>query len=437
MKDSGVEWIGEIPEHWKISKISKVVTKITNGFVGPTRDILVEEGTPYLQSLHVKNGKIKFKKKYFVSDSWSKNHSKSILREGDVVVVQTGGIGECAAVTKEFEGSNCHALIIVQLKQDLGIGFFLSYLLRSNYGLNTIISLKTGALHPHLEIGNFKDVFIPLPPLKEQKTIVNFLDRETAKINLQIEKNQKIIELLLSKKKVLINQLVTKGLEKSVSMKDSGIEWIGEIPESWEISPLKFLVNKIGSGITPKGGSESYKESGIPLIRSQNVHFEGLRLDDVAFINEHTHKQMNGTHLKEFDVLLNITGASIGRCTFVPKNFGEGNVNQHVCIIRPNENLHYSYLLNFLQSPTIQDWINAVQVGASRQGLTLEEINSLLITIPSIEEQKKISSYLGQETSKIDNIIMNTEKQNIRLHEFNRSLINSSTLGKIDVTGLA
>lgn len=209
LKDSGIQWIEKIPNHWNIRKISHSVNKITNGFVGPTRDILLKDGIRYLQSLHIKKGEIKFVKKYFVSDSWSKEHSKSILKEGDVLVVQTGGIGECATVTKEFEGCNCHALIILQFKKELANGFFISYLLRSNYGFNIINSNKTGALLPHLEIGYLKDVFLPLPPTKEQEKIVDYLNVQTDKTNSLIYKIELHIEKLKEIRKSLILSAIT------------------------------------------------------------------------------------------------------------------------------------------------------------------------------------------------------------------------------------
>jgi type I restriction enzyme S subunit len=206
MKDSGIEWIGEIPGHWEIRPISKSTNKITNGFVGPTRDILVKYGIRYLQSTYIKNGQILFNEKYFVTKEWNSKHSKSILQENDVLLVQTGAnVGQCAAVTKEFEGCNCHALIIIQLIEKLGNGFYLSYLLRSNYGINYLHSIETGALHPHLEIGYVKEMPILFPKIDEQRQIVNFLDKKTIEIdelidmtNCQIEKLQEFRQSLIS-----------------------------------------------------------------------------------------------------------------------------------------------------------------------------------------------------------------------------------------------
>ncbi|MCZ8164977.1 restriction endonuclease subunit S [Silanimonas sp.] len=178
MKDSGVAWLGDVPAHWGIRSISSVSTKITNGYVGPTRDVLVEDGVRYLQSLHIKGNRIRFDVPYFVGDEWSQKHSKSILEAGDVLIVQTGDIGQSAVVTEEFSGCNCHALIIVSPVRESLEGAWLSWVLNSHFGVQSLLSIQTGALHPHLNCGNVKQLLVPLPPVIEQRQIINWLDRE-------------------------------------------------------------------------------------------------------------------------------------------------------------------------------------------------------------------------------------------------------------------
>lgn len=148
-KGSRAGWPSDIPAHWELLRIATISTKITNGFVGPTRDILVNEGVRYLQSLHIKENRIIFSNDYFVELEWSLDHRKSILREGDVLIVQTGDIGQAAHVTKEFADCNCHALIIVSPHRKRISGKFLSLFLNSAYGFHELKRIQTGALHPH------------------------------------------------------------------------------------------------------------------------------------------------------------------------------------------------------------------------------------------------------------------------------------------------
>ena len=191
----------------------------------------------------------------------------------------------------------------------------------------------------------------------------------------------------------------------------------------WAIDRVKDHAWKIGSGITPSGGAASYLESGVPLLRSQNVHFDGLRLDDVAFIGEDTHAEMAGTRLQPGDVLLNITGASIGRCTFVPEGFGEGNVNQHVCIIRPSSRIDYRFLTYCLSAPWGQDQIFSSFTGASRQGLGQRDLGEIQVPVPPLPEQELIVAYLDASCAAIDGAVAAKRRQIETLSTVRRSII--------------
>ena len=168
-----------------------------------------------------------------------------------------------------------------------------------------------------------------------------------------------------------------------------------EFTEEWKKTKIGDITSKVGSGVTPKGGSAVYKTSGHLFIRSQNVGNGRFLLDDVAYIDEATHKKQINTELKDGDVLLNITGASIGRTTVVNKNVEGGNVNQHVCIIRLLEDYSPNYICNYLLSYGGQKQIDSFQAGGNREGLNFEQIRSIKFSIPSFREQSKIASLLS------------------------------------------
>lgn len=209
MKDSGVEWLGDVPAHWEVRSISSISTKITNGYVGPTRDILVDDGVRYLQSLHIKRNKIRFDQPYFVRENWSLDHRKSILEAGDVLIVQTGDIGQVAVVPPEFAGCNCHALIIVSPIRDILSGDWLSTVLNSDYGAHSLLSIQTGALHPHLNCGNVKFLVVPVPPRHEQDSIQNYIEERTKKFDALIDEADAAINLLQERRTALISAAVT------------------------------------------------------------------------------------------------------------------------------------------------------------------------------------------------------------------------------------
>lgn len=184
------------------------------------------------------------------------------------------------------------------------------------------------------------------------------------------------------------------------------------VPSGWKSATIGKLTTKVGSGVTPKGGSDSYKHNGIPLIRSQNVLWGKLDLSDVAFIDNKQHQKMKGSVVKKSDVLLNITGASIGRVAL--SNVDEANVNQHVCIIRAKDILYPGYLKDFLLSFSGQKQIEQCQAGGNRQGLNFEQIKAFKIPVPPIAEQQKIAKILStwdKAISTTEALIDNSKQQ--------------------------
>ena len=191
-------------------------------------------------------------------------------------------------------------------------------------------------------------------------------------------------------------------LPRYADVKPSARVWLGDVPAHWAVRRLKFQVMKVGSGVTPSGGAEAYELEGIPLLRSQNVHFDGLRLDDVVFISSETHDSMANSKVQPNDVLLNITGASIGRCCVVPSTIGEANVNQHVAVIRADSSIDPSFLSYLLRADPGQRQIELSQTGSGREGLTFDAIRNFVVPLPEITEQRQIAAFLDWKIRRID-----------------------------------
>ncbi len=219
-------------------------------------------------------------------------------------------------------------------------------------------------------------------------------------------------------------------------MQDSVVQWIKSMPEGWQLRRLGDISLKIGSGVTPKGGATVYLERGIPLFRSQNIHFYGLALDDVAFISEETHQEMKGSHVKNNDILLNVTGASIGRCFYFAKECGfkEANVNQHVCIIRPSRQILYKFLHYFMMSNIGQSQIFSSFRGSSREGLNFKDLKLFKLGLPSRKEQQAIAHYLDQQCGKLDAVITIKQQQIKTLDALRQSVIYQAVTKGLDAT---
>jgi type I restriction enzyme S subunit len=212
---------------------------------------------------------------------------------------------------------------------------------------------------------------------------------------------------------------------------DSGSKWLGMMPAHWSATKIGFLSHKTGSGKTPKGGSEVYLNSGVLFLRSQNIYDTGLRLDDddLVFISEETDAEMAGSRVQSGDILLNITGASIGRTCIVPEGFQKANVNQHVCIIRVPVSLQ-RFLALYLKSATAKAQIDSAQSGAAREGLNFEQLSNIAIFMPKSEiERELIANFLDHETAKIDTLI-EKQKQLIQLLKEKRQAVISHTVTK-------
>lgn len=310
---------------------------------------------------------------------------------------------------------------------------FVHYLLHA-FDLMKVFYGLGGGVRQSIGFQDIRKLRIPIPPREEQDQIVKYLDYKLAKINKFIKAKKKLIAVLKEQKQAIINQAVTKGLDPDVKMKSSGIEWLGALPENWKLIKLKYIAEKFASGVTPKGGASVYKETGIPFLRSQNVHNEGLRLDKVSFISEEVHEKMSSSRVQPDDVLLNITGASIGRVCKVPSDFKEGNVNQHICIIRLKRDVvNPQYIAYYISSNVVQKQIIMLQNGASREGLPLKITKNFIIPLPDISVQNDIVQAIMERTHDIQNGILKIEKELDFLLEYKNSLISGVVTGKVDV----
>ncbi|MCK9436557.1 MAG: restriction endonuclease subunit S, partial [Synergistaceae bacterium] len=407
-KDSGIEWIGEIPEHWEECRLG-----VIGGFTSSGIDKKIVEDEPTVKIINYtdvygnKEKILNTEKDYMEVTSPQSKINQHSVKKGDLIFTPSSetkeDIGLSAVVVDDLDNTAfSYHVLRFQFNKEVNL-LFKKYLCNNYPVLNYFSKNSKGTTRQILGREDFKNAKVVIPPKSEQTSIASFLDRKTSEIDDIIADKKRLLELYEEEKTAIINQAVTKGLDPNAPMKDSGIEWLGEIPEHWEVKKLKMLVSKVGSGVTPRGGSSVYLSIGIPLIRSQNVHFDGLKLDDVAFISEEVDEEMSNSRIQDGDVLLNITGASIGRCYFVPDGFGRGNVNQHVCIIRPNINeVSTVYLSLLLRSEIGQLQIRLQQTGANREGLNFEQLKNFYLPVAtSLNEQQSIVHHIESECSKI------------------------------------
>jgi len=419
----------EIPEEWDVKEL-KNLAKIKGriGWRGYSQNDFVEEGKGVISlgGTNIKNDKLDLSKRRYVTFEKYDESPEIQVNTNDILIQKTGTIGGVALIDKNVGKATINPNVSI-IKKILCNSLFLSFSLTNSYVKKQINRFKTATSVPLLTQEQISSLIIFVPSKPEQQKIASILSNVVSLIS-------SFDEFLSHTKRLktgLMQQLLTEGIgHKKFKKVNLGFGKTIEFPEEWKIEKLKENTSKIGSGITPFGGSEVYQKDGIPFIRSQNVHFDGLHLDNVAYITQEIHDKMSGTKLKSMDVLLNITGASIGRCSIVPEKFGEGNVNQHVCIIRSKPSLFPGFLNYFLISSLMQNMINSVQGGISRQGLNFKDLGNLHIPIPKFEEQQKITSILSEVDKKINNL----ESNKTRLENLKKGLMQNLLTGQIRVT---
>ncbi|KNB63117.1 restriction endonuclease subunit S [Chryseobacterium sp. Hurlbut01] len=419
LKKSKFEWFDEIPLSWGESKISYLF-EIGRGRVISQQELKENGKFPVYSSQTKDNGCMGMIETYDFDDNlitWTTDGANAgtvFIREGKF---------NCTNVCGTLK-----PILDIELKYYY---YYLQFVTQFYKRPDT-----NGAKIMNNEMANIHAL---IPPKQTQIRIAEFLDKKTAEIDTIIQKKESLLLLLEEKKKAIINEAITgkkvwngNAWTEPVEVKDSGIEWLGEIPEHWELTQLKYLTEKVGSGVTPRGGAEVYTEEGVKFIRSQNVYFDGLRLDDVVFIDEKTHLQMENSKVVFNDVLLNITGGSIGRSCVVEMN-EEFNVNQHVCIIRPTDELNSKYLNYFLYSNIGQTQIRLGITGGNREGLNFENLKSFIIPKLNVVEQELIVDTIKSKVLELNSISNKIQAQINKLKEYRQSLISEAVTGKIDI----
>ncbi|GAB1410944.1 restriction endonuclease subunit S [Desulfovibrionales bacterium] len=330
---------------------------------------------------------------YHVSVTDKSLESYKVVEIGDFIISLRsfqGGIE-----FSRYRGICSPAYVILRLRHKHSEDYFRHYLKTDRFIAQITKNLEGLRDGKMISYKQFSELQLPIPPHAEQQKIADCL---TSLDDLIAAESHKL-DALKTHKKGLMQQLFPREGETVPRLRFAEFREAGE----WAECELGSLTTKVGSGITPTGGDKNYKTDGRPFVRSQNIGCGQLILDDVAFIDEETHKSFDSTELKVSDVLLNITGASIGRSAVADSRIAGGNVNQHVCIIRVKHNELIPTLLNqFLISERGQKQIDSFQAGGNRQGLNFAQIRSFEIPLPpTMKEQCRIADCL----SSLDDLI--------------------------------
>ncbi|RQW27241.1 restriction endonuclease subunit S [Rhodobacteraceae bacterium CH30] len=406
-KDSEVEWLDAIPSHWSIAPLKRLLD-IQNG--ADHKAVEVEEGISVIGS----GGPFAFASEY--------------LYDGESVLLgRKGTIDKPLYVSGKFW--TVDTMYWSKVLPDT-CGKYAYYAATtipfSFYSTNTALpSMTKGALSAHL---------IARPPLAEQAVIATFLDRETGKIDRLIAEQEKLIALLVEKRQATISHAVTRGLDPAAPMKDSGVEWLGQVPAYWCVARVKAASLFTTSG--PRGWSERITEDGSLFIQSGDLNDAlGLEYETAKRVNVGDDSEAARTRLSEGDVVVCITGAKTGNVAFCSSLHERAYVNQHLCLIRPTNEVKGRFLAFALKSTMGQLQLELSQYGL-KQGLSLENVREVWVTYPPCDEQEAVIAFLDAEMNKFTLLTQAANAAVNLLKERRAALIAAAVTGQIDVRGL-
>ncbi len=393
-KPSNIEWIGEIPEHWEVWKLKWVSNLIYGSSL--SNDERIEGKVPVYGS----NGIIGY-------------HNQAISKKPCIIIGRKGSFGKI-----NYSNIECFPIDTTYYIDETATKNNLLWLLYVLYTLN-LDSLSKDSAVPGLSREDAYEKLILVPPLPEQRAIARCLDDRTRKIDSLIEKKQKLIELLKEERAAVINQAVTKGLDPSAPMRDSGVEWLGEVPGHWKGKKLKYLVTLVNE----KSNSDS-PEVRIALENIESYTGKLINLNSETIFEGEAKVFMRG------DVLFNKLRPYLAKVFNSKTN---GICVGELLVLRPSKSVISDFLYYRVLSEDFIKEVNSSTYGAKMPRASWEFIGNMLIPFPAIEEQREIIRFIESESTKTDHIISRIEKEIALLQKYRTALISEVVTGKIDV----
>ena len=437
-KDSGIEWLGEIPSEWFNTKL-KYHSFIYNGNSISDNEkenyenLDINNSIPYVRTKDIDSNFLTINYDNGMRVPICNNKFKIAKKSSTLICIEGGSAGKKLALLNE---KVCFVNKLACIDSYNGLDKrFSNYIVRSSI-FNYLFNLATTGLIPGVSINQLKDFEIILPSIKEQQQIANFLDKATAKIDTLIKKQTKQIELLKEKRQAVISHAVTKGINPNVPMKDSGVEWLGEIPEHWEVSKLKFYTNvkgRIGFRGYTKDDLVSKEEGALVIGASEMNNNAKLEIKKPQYISWYKYYESPEIILNQGDLLFVQRGSTVGKVAHIDFDIEEATINPSLVVLKRIK-LNPFYLKYYLLSNLIKAIVKVETSNTAIPMISQEQIGNYTLSFPKKEdEQQQIVNYLDEKTSKIDTLIEKSNKSIELLKEKRTALISAAVTGKIDV----
>ena len=435
-KDSGIAWLGEVPSHWPVSSLKHIVAcPITDG--PHETPVFLDKGVPFVSAEAVSSGRIEFSKiRGFISEESHRTYSQKYKpQNGDIFMVKSGATtGVTAIVETDADFNIWSPLAAIRCGSTSVPRFVLNFMRSQNFQEAVTLNWSFGT-QQNIGMGVIENLALPLPPIDEQQAIANFLDHETTKIDALIAEQQRLIELLREKRQAVISHAVTKGLNPHAPLKPSGIEWLGDVPEHWEVKSLKRLAENIKAG--PFGSSltkDMYVSSGYRVYGQEQVIPNDFNVGDY-FITAEKYEELSQYRVAPRDILISCVG-TFGKIAIVPDAVAPGIINPRLLRLRCSNAISAEYLAEVLRSLVTFEQFALLSRGGTMDVINIGTLNAILVAVPPIAEQNGIVGFLDTETAKFDALTAEADRGIELLQERRTALISAAVTGQIDVRGL-
>ncbi len=433
MKDSGIEWIGELPIGWETRKIKYVATLNGRiGWQGLTSSEYCDDGAYLITGINFDNGQIDWSTCVHVPmERWAEAPQIQI-QNGDLLITKDGTVGKVAIVSNMPSETSLNSGVLLIRTVDSCYKKYLFWILQSEIFWKWFNTINAGnSTIIHLYQYDFCNFSFPFPQYSLQCNIANYLDRKCSQIDAIIARQQEVIEKLKAYKLSVITEAVTKGLNSNVPMKDSGIEWIGKVPGNWTKVKLKNICQFInGDRSSNYPAPNEYVDDGIPFLGADSLCGRHVDISQSKKITKEKYQSMGGAKIQEGDILYTLRGSTIGKNAMA--TFDEGTVASSLMVIRPIS-LIPEYLLYWLNSEEEfqqrQSYIN----GSTAPNLSAENVSSFIMFLPSVIEQQEIADYLDKKCAEIESTILKKQLLLEWLDNYKKSLIYEVVTGKKEV----
>ncbi len=401
-KDSGVEWLGMVPEHWTIGPY-KATIQIENG--SDYKEVEADDGYPVIGS----GGPFAY--------------SSKLMYDGESVLLgRKGTIDKPLYVNGAFWAVDTMYWSIIKPGAHGRFAYYIATTIPFDlYSTNTALpSMTKSVLGSHV---------VAFPGFEEQQTIAGHLDRETARIDALIEKKTRFIELLREKRQALITHAVTKGLNPNVNMKDSGVEWLGEVPEHWDVGVASRIATRTVVGIA-EAATHAYADSGTPILRSTNIRPYKI-IGEILHVNAEFADDRD-TKLIHAGDLITVRTGNAGVTAVVPPEL-EGCQCFTMLVTTLKDGMQPDYYCYWMNSAAAVHYFSIEGWGTAQVNISVPILKSLPVPIPPTDEQKRVVDFLHRETQRLDTLLANTERSIDLLKERRAALITAAVTGQIDL----